>query len=411
MRKSPTRLLRHLLSPHSPHPSLGSTSRFQSTAADQIPPVHPSPPPRPRRKTVSEKDLESFVAGVDADILTRAESSKSGARSSPSTAKNVSVTTKDVSSVEVPRRLPPLAEPILKANHWADDLKMSEADLEDTAEEVQDDVHAPTPSPARPRRVIPGWKSTPSRTPAPRVVAHVTSTTSPDVTASRYASITEPRVLRLSASDQLEVHMGYMSFTRTSQNIVDDRPYTLTYSLLRDACCCDQCIHPSSKQKLHTTGQAHHAVMTSSFATKVQGEDSVRIVEAKGLEILWDDSHRSFFTRRLLMSLMRPRSRQGHYLHMEIQRHPWFRPDTLEDTNLRMDFNEESLLLMLEQLQIYGIVIVRVDADEHALKKVMACIGEIRNTFYGETWDVKRVEQSKNVAYTNLDLGLHMDLL
>ncbi|BGO91865.1 hypothetical protein JCM10020v2_003521 [Rhodotorula toruloides] len=31
-------------------------------------------------------------------------------------------------------------------------------------------------------------------------------------------------------------------------------------------------------------------------------------------------------------------------------------------------------------------------------------------TWYGDLWDVKAVEGSLNIAYTNLDLGLHMDL-
>lgn len=37
--------------------------------------------------------------------------------------------------------------------------------------------------------------------------------------------------------------------------------------------------------------------------------------------------------------------------------------------------------------------------------------GEIRSTFYGSLWDVRSLSESKNIAYTNLDLGLHMDLL
>lgn len=39
-------------------------------------------------------------------------------------------------------------------------------------------------------------------------------------------------------------------------------------------------------------------------------------------------------------------------------------------------------------------------------------MGEIRRTWYGDrVWDVKSVAGSKNIAYTNLDLGLHMDLV
>jgi hypothetical protein len=77
----------------------------------------------------------------------------------------------------------------------------------------------------------------------------------------------------------------------------------------------------------------------------------------------------------------------------------------------------EQLLAVLEQLQVYGIAIIQgvptnPTSDKTCmLRKVAGWIGEIRNTFYGETWDVKSLNDSKNVAYTSLNLGLHMDLL
>jgi len=38
-------------------------------------------------------------------------------------------------------------------------------------------------------------------------------------------------------------------------------------------------------------------------------------------------------------------------------------------------------------------------------------LGEIRNTFYGPLWNVRSLgSASRNIAYTNVDLGLHMDL-
>lgn len=38
-------------------------------------------------------------------------------------------------------------------------------------------------------------------------------------------------------------------------------------------------------------------------------------------------------------------------------------------------------------------------------------LGEIRHTFYGPLWNVRSLgASSRNIAYTNLDLGLHMDL-
>ncbi|PWN53692.1 hypothetical protein IE53DRAFT_404513, partial [Violaceomyces palustris] len=53
------------------------------------------------------------------------------------------------------------------------------------------------------------------------------------------------------------------------------------------------------------------------------------------------------------------------------------------------------------------------EAGENAasLRELAEMMGEIRNTFYGQLWDVRSLASSRNIAYTNLDLGLHMDLL
>lgn len=48
--------------------------------------------------------------------------------------------------------------------------------------------------------------------------------------------------------------------------------------------------------------------------------------------------------------------------------------------------------------------------DTATMRALAEIIGEIRHTFYGTMWDVRSVASSQNIAYTNLDLGLHMDL-
>lgn len=63
-----------------------------------------------------------------------------------------------------------------------------------------------------------------------------------------------------------------------------------------------------------------------------------------------------------------------------------------------------------------GIAFIRTVPTEskagHAtsLKVVVERVGSIRKTWYGDLWDVRAEEGSRNIAYTNLDLGLHMDL-
>lgn len=49
--------------------------------------------------------------------------------------------------------------------------------------------------------------------------------------------------------------------------------------------------------------------------------------------------------------------------------------------------------------------------DAAYLRALAERIGVIRHTFYGTLWDVRSIASSHNIAYTNVDLGLHMDLL
>jgi hypothetical protein len=74
------------------------------------------------------------------------------------------------------------------------------------------------------------------------------------------------------------------------------------------------------------------------------------------------------------------------------------------------------LLRAITQLQRTGLLILRgVPCDDTSdqsceVRKVAAHFAELRATFYGEVWNVKNVVESRNIAYTNLFLGLHMDL-
>jgi gamma-butyrobetaine dioxygenase len=133
----------------------------------------------------------------------------------------------------------------------------------------------------------------------------------------------------------------------------------------------------------------------------------------------WSDSHSSFYSNEQLVDLVSYNTGKSNVNH----RYPrvfWDRP-ALQASNLRMTYEDvqsaEGMREMLAQAQVYGLVIVsgvpteRTSDRDCELRAFMSRIGEIRNTFYGETWNVKSVENSKNVAYTSQDLGLHMDLL
>lgn len=73
---------------------------------------------------------------------------------------------------------------------------------------------------------------------------------------------------------------------------------------------------------------------------------------------------------------------------------------------------EEGLYRALLVLRHYGLLILRdVPGLETSVVDIAKRIGNLRDTLYGATWDVKSVSQAKNIAYTSRSLGLHMDLL
>jgi gamma-butyrobetaine dioxygenase len=81
------------------------------------------------------------------------------------------------------------------------------------------------------------------------------------------------------------------------------------------------------------------------------------------------------------------------------------------------DDTSNTLLHALVQLIRYGIVFMRgvpndvTDDQNCEVRRLATTLGRIRDTLYGDVWNVKNIRNSTNIAYTNLNLGLHMDLL
>lgn len=212
----------------------------------------------------------------------------------------------------------------------------------------------------------------------------------------------------------------------TDSGVIERVEGVLSFARLRDACPCPQCIHPSTRQKTHASGEAWREVAGQTELNARIGEQGGE----KGLFVQWAD-HEGFYSLGLIRRLNAGRVRGTSYIENTLQRRLWDR-DTLkrDATNFyteyadlqaapggKLEARPEALLRLLEQLQVYGLAVVRglptdkTSNKECALRELAESIGLLRNTFYGETWDVRNVPNSKNVAYTNLNLGLHTDLL
>ncbi|OSC99236.1 Clavaminate synthase-like protein [Trametes coccinea BRFM310] len=182
------------------------------------------------------------------------------------------------------------------------------------------------------------------------------------------------------------------------------------YVWLRDSCQCPSCVHPSTRQKLHKT---------SDIPTTVRPRQDGIEVSVDGVRIAWDSGHRSHFTLDFLDRYASPQS--VHSFHRDVDRVEWNveKLKTARDLFLSYEaLNTPSgLLLAVTQLTRYGLLFVtsvpneKTSNNDCELRKLAERFGELRTTFYGETWDVKNIKNSRNIAYTNIDLGLHMDLL
>ncbi|OAX79522.1 hypothetical protein ACJ72_06157 [Emergomyces africanus] len=178
---------------------------------------------------------------------------------------------------------------------------------------------------------------------------------------------------------------------------------------LRDACSCPKCIDQSTKQR--------------EFRMSDIPEDiSARTVEVNGgqLVVTWrndipgyDESHISTFSPHQLSTLC---AVEKFFRAKEGRRTSWNKSilDQCQHWVSFRDYMEDDsqFFLAMRSLKHLGIIFVK-DIPESAemVEKIASRMGPLRNSFYGQTWDVRSVPDAKNVAYTNKHLDFHMDLL
>lgn len=181
---------------------------------------------------------------------------------------------------------------------------------------------------------------------------------------------------------------------------------------LRDACNCELCVDPSSKQKHFQTSDIPLEI---GYSSKEVGSDGT-------LSVTWSNdipgfgsNHISTYSRDFLALYEKTVYEKAK--HQAMMKRQFWNKDLITKSIKFVDFNQymskDSVLYdVLHQLYTYGLVFLRnAPESERAVEDIGGRIGTLKNTFYGLTWDVKSVPQAKNVAYTHQHLGLHMDLL
>ena len=197
-------------------------------------------------------------------------------------------------------------------------------------------------------------------------------------------------------------------------------PQRFSYPWLRDSCQCTQCVHPSTRQKLHESSFVYPHVRPRS------GEDSVKLTSGGDLSVEWDantdftgNPHTSVYPRRWLERYASPAQLKA--FHRDLDAKLWDVVDLEKSKGLFVSYEDlkdrPTLLKAMQHFIRFGLIFIHGVPNEHTddprceLRSLAVIFGEIRETFYGPLWDVRNVRNSKNIANTDLNLDLHMDLL
>ncbi|KIJ06601.1 gamma-butyrobetaine dioxygenase, partial [Paxillus involutus ATCC 200175] len=179
---------------------------------------------------------------------------------------------------------------------------------------------------------------------------------------------------------------------------------------LRDSCQCPSCVHPSTQQKLHRT---------SDIPADIRPAPGGLTATTDGVHVRWIDGHESFHSFPFLKRYSS--SAELSKFHRDAEQIPWNALSISQAGALYIPYKDlttpSGLLSAITQLTQFGLLFITGVPNEQTsdetceVRKLVNTFGEIRSTFYGELWDVKTRRNSPNIAYTDLDLGLHMDLV
>lgn len=199
-----------------------------------------------------------------------------------------------------------------------------------------------------------------------------------------------------------------LSFTADASGVTVQGA-SFPYTWLRDSCQCSSCIDPSTSQRLHRTSEFN--LNTSPSSDGIEATD-------EGIHIEWATGHKSFYAASFLERHSSPSKLSAS--HKDVPRIPWDVSLLTRAHDLYIPYvalqSPSGLLAAITQLTQYGLLFVtgvpttETSNETCESRNLAKHFGEIRDTFYGLLWDVKNIRNSRNIAYTNLYLGPHIDL-
>lgn len=184
------------------------------------------------------------------------------------------------------------------------------------------------------------------------------------------------------------------------------KPVSFHHFFLRDGSQSPGAVDCETRQKNFNTG-----------SLKADVHPNFAVVDNNSLVIDWSDGHRAVYPKEWLE---RYSSAEATAEYRRLQE---WTPLLGNSAVKKVDYKDymkkqgSGYADALEALNQYGILqITGIPQGEGTprptVENIAAAIGEFaRPTFYGTSWNVKSVQQPRNVAYTSVYLPLHMDLL
>ncbi|KAI1395388.1 Clavaminate synthase-like protein [Hypoxylon fuscum] len=227
---------------------------------------------------------------------------------------------------------------------------------------------------------------------------------------------------RRGLASQTEVGVaGYSDITEGTSNpsvtLVDDeriqlgdakgKTIVLDRHWLRDACECDICVDPDSGQKKFGTCDVPTKLPIPEISRSEDG----------GLEVVWGDDFLTSGNHASRYSAPKVASWFDGVARYPLPTLTLWDKAAFEQDNIKIDFNEwmageQGFLSGLHRLRTHGLVFLKnVPQSEESVVSIANQIGNLQETFYGRTWDVRSKPKAENIAYTNSFLSLHQDLM
>ncbi|KAI9595624.1 hypothetical protein BDF19DRAFT_471329 [Syncephalis fuscata] len=199
-------------------------------------------------------------------------------------------------------------------------------------------------------------------------------------------------VLALVLKNHHDNNSHYLQQQRLHHHLQKDgRRHEVEYShvWLRDHCPCPICIHTDHRQKMHSSGNIPADIRPKRIS--LTAEDTLQVVWSHDL-INRSGDHVSHYSLSALMTAMSYPNTVTNLLEKPV----FWRSNNIDFTQLWVNYSDlinntaAGLRRCLHLLARYGLCF----------------IDDVPND-----WDVRSVPQATNIAYTDVDLDLHMDLL